>query len=286
MNIEQFDSWHQEQLRPATAFSKPLIMGVINVTTDSFSDGGRFLSLDRACEHAFHLLSQGADLIDIGGESTKPGAEPISLEVELARVIPLIEQLRKHTNTVISIDTYKPEVMAAAVQAGANMINDVYALQQDGALSMAADLGVTVSLMHMKGHPKTMQQNPHYPNGVVDEVKNFFFERINACAQAGISREKIILDPGFGFGKTPANNLTLLYSLEQFSELSLPLLLGVSRKSTIGTLLDKGIGERLVGGIALTVYASLKGIKLIRTHDVEATNQALKMIEAVHHQVV
>ena len=257
-------------------------MGVLNVTADSFSDGGMFLSIDRACEHAFDLISHGADIIDIGGESTKPGAQQVPLDVELGRVIPVIERIRRDSDVCISIDTYKPTVMAAAVLAGANIINDIYALRQDGALAMVAQLGVPVCLMHMKGQPETMQHNPYYPDGLVSELINFFLERIQACLAVGINKEQLILDPGFGFGKLVADNLNLLHNLNAFKKLGCPLLLGVSRKSTIGAILNKRVNDRLVGGIALAVYAALNGVGIIRTHDVDETNQALLVINAIY----
>lgn len=260
---------------------KPLIMGILNVTPDSFSDGGKFLSMDRACEQAFHLVTQGVDIIDIGGQSTKPGAEPISVDVELKRVISVIQHIRANSDICISIDTNKPEIMEAAVDAGANIINDVYALRTEGALAMAAKLDVPVCLMHMQGEPQNMQQNPHYPDGVFSEVMQFFVERIEACTKAGLNKKYLILDPGFGFGKKVQDNLYLINRLNDFSVLGMPLLLGVSRKSTIGAVLDKEVNERLIGSIALAVYATLKGVGIIRTHDVDETNQALHMIDMV-----
>lgn len=257
-------------------------MGILNVTSDSFFDGGKFLSMDRACEHAFKLIAQGADIIDIGGESSKPGAVQIPLDFELARVIPVIEQIRAYSDICISVDTYKPEVMQTAVQAGANIINDIYALTKPGALAMAATLQVPVCLMHMQGEPATMQHNPQYAHGVVNEVMQFFEERIAACVNAGIGKKKLILDPGFGFGKLVKNNLHLIYRLSDFNSLRLPVLLGVSRKSTIGAVLDKEVHERLIGSVALAVYATLKNVGILRTHDVDETKQALQMIDAIH----
>lgn len=256
-------------------------MGVLNRTPDSFSDGGRFLSLDRACEHAFSLITQGADLLDIGGQSTRPGAQPVPLDVELSRVIPLIEQIRHHTDVCISIDTNKPEVMDAAVRAGANLINDVYALKTEGALSMAARLNVPVCLMHMQGVPQYMQDAPQYPQGLFNELMHFFEERLAACEQAGILREQLILDPGFGFGKQIEDNLLLIKKLNTLAAFERPLLLGVSRKSTIGAVLAKPVNERLIGSIAVTVYAALNGVGIIRTHDVDETHQALHMIHMI-----
>ncbi|QMT58871.1 dihydropteroate synthase [Legionella sp. PC997] len=279
MNPTQFSGWLELQSQPSLGKSiqKPLIMGILNVTPDSFSDGGEFLSLDKACEHADYLVSKGADLIDIGGQSTRPGAHHVPLDVELNRVIPVIKQIRTNSDVCISIDTNKPEVMEAAINAGANLINDIYALRTKGTLEMAAQLAVPVCLMHMQGEPHNMQRNPYYADGVLNEVTRFFMERINACDKAGIKRSNLILDPGFGFGKQVQDNLLLVKNLDSFASLGRPLLLGVSRKSTIGTVLAKEVGERLIGSIAAAVYAALKGVGIIRTHDVDETNQALQM---------
>ncbi|MCW8408787.1 dihydropteroate synthase [Legionella sp. PATHC035] len=281
MNIKQFSGWLERQPILKNFPEKPLIMGILNVTPDSFSDGGKFLSLGRACEHAFHLISQGADLIDIGGQSTRPGAQPVPIDAELNRVIPVIEQIRANSDVCISIDTNKPEVMEAAVSAGANIINDVYALRSPGALEMAAKLAVPVCLMHMQGEPHNMQHQPYYPQGVLSEVTQFFSERIAECARVGIKNTNIILDPGFGFGKQVQDNLLLVKNLDSFATFAMPLLLGVSRKSTIGAVLAKEVGERLIGSIAVAVYAALKGASIIRTHDVDETNQALHMITMI-----
>jgi dihydropteroate synthase len=284
LNSTQFISWlHHRSDDHAFSFypEKPLIMGILNVTPDSFSDGGKFFSLDKACEQAYSLVHQGADLIDIGGESTKPGSFPVPLDVELNRVLPLIKCIRDNSDICISIDTYKPEVMQAAVQAGANIINDVYALRAPGALDMAAKLEVPVCLMHMQGKPQNMQQSPHYSDGVVNEIMRFFKQRIAACVTAGIEKKKLILDPGFGFGKGIEDNLYLMKKLEGFLAFELPLLLGVSRKSTLGKVLNKEVQDRLIGSIALSVYAALKGVGIIRVHDVDETNQALIIIERI-----
>lgn len=284
MNSKQFLDWlacQQGQSPVLNHLEKPLIMGILNVTPDSFSDGGKFLSMDRACEQAFHLISQGADIIDVGGESAKPGAAPVPVDVELNRVIPVIKYLRAHSDICISIDTNKPAVMEAAIAAGANMINDIYALRAEGALAMAAKLAVPVCLMHMQGEPQNMQDNPSYPNGVYTAVSEFFAERIDACTQAGIERRHLILDPGFGFGKQVQDNLFLIKRLDSFLAFGMPLLLGVSRKSTVGAVLAKEVNGRLMGSVALAVYAALKGVGIIRTHDVDETNQALHMIDMV-----
>ncbi|MFI4962831.1 MAG: dihydropteroate synthase [Legionellales bacterium] len=287
MNAYQFSEWLERKNQPSSwnTLEKPLIMGIVNATSDSFSDGGAFLSVDKACHHAKTLIAQGADIIDIGGESTRPGAFELPLEKELARVIPVIEGIRSFSDVCISIDTYKPAVMQAAVEAGADVINDIFALQSTGALEMAAFLAVPVCLMHMQGIPKNMQQNPQYPNGLVTEVMRFFEERMQACNRAGIYKSKLMLDPGFGFGKTVEHNLVLMKHIQDFARLKVPILLGFSRKNSIGVVLNKGIEERLIGGIALTVYAALKGVGILRTHDVDETNQALQMIDAVTKEV-
>ncbi|MDA9272164.1 dihydropteroate synthase [bacterium] len=256
-------------------------MGVLNVTSDSFSDGGLYLDHDKAYERAQHLIEQGADLIDIGGESVQPGAKSISIDEELSRVIPVIERIRSTSDICISIDTCKALVMQEALSAGANLINDIHALTGDGALSVAAHFDVPVCLMHMQGEPASMQVNPHYTEDVVDVINTFFQERITACIQAGIARERIILDPGFGFGKSVQHNLILMNRLSAFQQHNLPVLIGVSRKSTIGAILKKTVSERLSGGLALAVFAALQGVAMIRTHDVDETNQALQMIDAV-----
>ena len=256
-------------------------MGVINVTPDSFSNEGQVISTEKACQQAQQLITQGADLLDIGGESTKPGASQVSLDEELARVIPVIEGIRRQSDCCISIDTYKPEVMRAAVKAGANVINDIYALRKEGALAAANELSVPVCLMHMQGTPQTMQDNPHYPEGVIKDVCQFFEARIKACHIAGIDTNKILLDPGFGFGKRVADNLAIIKELESFKQFNKPILLGVSRKSTIGLLLNKDVNQRLTGGITFAVYAALKGLSVIRTHDVDEINQAFQLITAI-----
>ena len=283
MNAQQFEHWlgQTSQCSSSPIFRKPLIMGIVNVTADSFSDGGIYLSADKACEHAFQLIEQGADIIDIGGESTKPGAVPVPLDIELERVIPVIQQLGQYTNVCLSIDTYKPEVMKAAVEAGAHLINDIYALRQDGALAMAAKLSVPVCLMHMQGRPQTMQENPQYNDGIIHELTQFFSERIEACLAAGLEKNRLIIDPGFGFGKQVVHNMNALNHIKKLHHFSLPLLLGVSRKSTLGALLNKEVDERLIAGIAVAVYAALNGVAMIRTHDVDETRQALHIIDAI-----
>jgi dihydropteroate synthase len=280
VNKQAFYQWRRT--RACSAQPASLIMGILNVTPDSFSDGGNHIKLEQACDRAMAMIAQGADLIDIGGESTRPGADVISLDEELSRVIPVIERLAQMTDCCLSIDTYKPLVMEAAVNAGAHMINDTRALSEAKALTMAKHLAVPVCLMHMQGRPSSMQDAPYYERPVVDIINDFFLERIEACLHAGISREQLILDPGFGFGKMLEHNLQIMKEWSIFHEHKLPLLLGVSRKSTIGTILKKGVGERLIGGIALTVYAAMQGSMMFRTHDVMETRQALDMIEAIH----
>lgn len=260
----------------ALDLSRPQVMGVLNVTPDSFSDGGDFFSADAAVERALAMQAEGAAIIDIGGESTRPGAGPVSAEDEIRRVVPVIEALQVRLTVPISIDTQKPEVMRAAVAAGAGFINDVNALRAPGALEAAAECQVPVCLMHMQGEPRTMQADPHYDD-VVDEVSGFLLQRAAACEQAGIAREHILLDPGFGFGKTLQHNLQLLARLETIGALGFPLLVGLSRKSMIGKLLGLDVGERLAASIALAVMAVERGAALVRAHDVAPTWQALQM---------
>jgi len=263
--------------------SQPTVMGVLNRTPDSFSDGGAFVDFAAALSHAEQMVREGAAIIDIGGESTRPSAEAVSEQQELERVIPLIERLVNETDVPISIDTSKPEVMRAAVAAGAGMINDVYALRQTGALDAARDCSVPVVLMHMQGEPRTMQQHPHYKDVVV-EVKQFLVERILACEAAGIPRERLLIDPGFGFGKTLEHNLELLRHLREFATLGLPLLVGLSRKSLIGTLLGGvPVGERLQGSVAAAVVAVMNGASIVRAHDVKPTVEALKIVAAARN---
>ncbi|WP_419419606.1 dihydropteroate synthase [Legionella sp. D16C41] len=283
MNIHQFQAWRQQISLNPHQYQAPLIMGIINITPDSFSDGGHYFSLNQALAHARKLLAEGADILDIGGESSRPGAKVISIEEELARVIPLIKQLRQEVDCCISIDTTKAEVMQAAVEAGANIINDITALKDEAALHLVAKLQVPVCLMHMQGIPETMQSLPiHYEN-IIAEINQFFQNQVKRCLEVGIKEDNIILDPGFGFGKTIEHNLQLVKDLAQFTQHHLPLMLGVSRKSTIGAILNKNVDERAIGGIALNVFASLNGVNIIRTHDVVETKQALTMIDAIMH---
>lgn len=257
------------------------VMGILNVTPDSFSDGGQFNNLDAALKQAEAMIQAGVDIIDIGGESTRPGAQDISLEEELNRVVPVIAALRERFEVPLSIDTSKPQVMQAALQYQVEIINDIRALQELGALEVCAKSEALVCLMHMQGQPRTMQQAPQYQN-VVQEVTDFFQERINACVQAGIARERLILDPGFGFGKNLEHNLTLFQQLPTFQRFNLPVLVGVSRKAMIGDLLGgRPAAERLQGSVAAAVIAAVKGAKIVRVHDVTATVEALKIVQAV-----
>jgi dihydropteroate synthase len=260
---------------------RPQVMGIVNVTPDSFSDGGAHDTLEAAVAHGLRLVAEGADLLDIGGESTRPGADEVSLEEELRRVVPVIERLAKETALPISIDTSKPEVMRAAVEAGAGMINDVYGLRRDGALEAAAALGVPVVLMHMQGEPRSMQAAPDYDD-VVGDVHRFLAERIFAAEMAGIGKKRIIVDPGFGFGKNTAHNLALLAQLERFSELGVPVLAGLSRKRSIGELTGREQPlERVSGSVAAHLIAAQRGARILRVHDVAATVDALKIWNAV-----
>jgi dihydropteroate synthase len=260
--------------------ARPVVMGILNVTPDSFSDGGSFHDLAAAVLHAERMAEEGAAIIDIGGESTRPGATAVSAREEIDRVIPVIEAIAGRLPSAISIDTSKPEVMQAAVAAGASMVNDVYALRREGALAMAASLGAGVCLMHMQGEPRTMQVNPGYDD-VAGEVASFLSERIAACIDAGIPRERIAVDPGFGFGKTARHNIELLAELERVGALGLPLLVGLSRKGALGQLTGRPVEGRLSAGIAAAVLAVERGAHIVRTHDVGATLDALKVAIAV-----
>lgn len=261
-------------------FTRLQVMGILNVTPDSFSDGGRFTRTDVALQQARQMVEEGAGIIDVGGESTRPGAQPVSEQQELDRVIPVVAQIARELDVVISIDTSKAVVMREAVRAGAHMINDVLALRSEGALATAADLQVPVCLMHMQGEPRTMQTNPVYAD-VVSDVKSFLRQRAQACLEAGLTRQQIILDPGFGFGKTLHHNLTLFQQLPEFVQLGYPVLVGASRKSMIGSILDVPVEQRLYGSISLAALAAWLGASIIRVHDVGPTVQAMKTILAV-----
>ena len=258
----------------------PVVMGILNVTPDSFSDGGSYCQLDSAVKQAKTLLNQGAKIIDIGGESTRPGAPDVSLEDELDRVIPLVKALRASSNCIISIDTSKSEVMRQAIIAGADIINDVRALQEPGAIEVLAQYPeVAICLMHMQGQPRTMQSNPHYDDLFAD-INEFFAERLAVCEQAGIQSERIILDPGFGFGKTLAHNYQILNKFDVFNQFKLPVLAGLSRKSMIGNLLNRDTNERLAGSLAGALIAAQNGAKIIRVHDVQETVDVLSVWQA------
>lgn len=261
--------------------SKPRVMGILNVTPDSFSDGGNFLSVENALAQARQMVAEGAAIIDVGGESTRPGAATVSAREELRRVLPVVQAISAELPVPVSVDTSKPEVMRQAVAAGAGMINDVRALRTKDALAMARDLGVPVCLMHMQGEPRTMQEAPGYRD-VVAEVREFLMRRIQACIDAGMQEERLIVDPGFGFGKTPAHNLRLLHGLERLVGIGPPVLVGLSRKSLIGQLLgDAPPHRRLYGGLALAVLAAAKGAAIVRVHDVRPTVEALTVAQAV-----
>ncbi|EGH69711.1 dihydropteroate synthase [Pseudomonas syringae] len=256
------------------------VMGILNATPDSFSDGGRYSQLDAALRHAEAMVQAGATLIDIGGESTRPGARPVSASEEVERVAPLVEVIARELDVIISVDTSTPEVMLATAGLGAGLINDVRSLQRPGALEAAASTGLPVCLMHMLGEPGTMQNDPHYDD-LVGEVCAFLAERMKQCVAAGIGQQQIILDPGFGFAKTLEHNLSLFKHMEALHALGRPLLVGVSRKSMIGAVLGRPVDQRLSGGLALAVLAMAKGARILRVHDVAETADVVRMIAAV-----
>jgi dihydropteroate synthase len=258
----------------------PRVMGVLNVTPDSFSDGGRYLAADAALRQAEAMVEAGAAIVDIGGESTRPGAAPVPLDEELGRVVPIIERLATSLDVALSIDTSKPEVMRAAVAAGAGLINDVGALGAPGALQAAADLGVPICLMHMQGEPRTMPAAPHYDD-VVEEVTDFLRQRVAACEQAGIPHERLLVDPGFGFGKTVEHNLALLRGLDRLGVLGVPVLVGLSRKSVLGTVTGRPVGERVTASVVAALIAVQNGARVVRVHDVAETVDALAVWRAV-----
>ncbi len=267
-------------LARALAARRPLVCGVLNVTPDSFSDGGRFHSFDRAVERGRTLAAEGADLIDVGGESTRPGSRPPTLAEELDRVVPVVEALGRQVPVPLSVDTSRPEVMREAVAAGASMVNDVRALRSPGALEAAAELGVPVCLMHMQRSPESMQEDPRYRDVVV-EVRTFLAERMRACLAAGIRQEHLVVDPGFGFGKTLTHNVALLASLDAFTGLGVPVMVGLSRKSVLGQLTGRTVGDRLPGSLAAAIVAVQRGATLLRVHDVAATRDVLAILDAV-----
>jgi len=255
-------------------------MGVLNLTPDSFSDGGQWLGKTAAVQHALNMQDAGADIIDVGGESTRPGAHAVSLQQELDRVIPVIESIVAQLHVPVSIDTSKPEVMREAVAAGAGMINDVYALRSQGALRVAAELAVPVCLMHMSGDPRIMQNNPKYDD-VASEVQGFLLEHARLCESSGIPRENIVLDPGFGFGKTLQQNITLFHALPKLVASGYPVLIGVSRKTMIGQLTGREINGRVAGSVAAAAIAARMGAAIVRVHDVAETQDALKVATAL-----
>ncbi len=256
------------------------VMGILNVTPDSFSDGGKFANFDAALKQVEQMISDGATIIDIGGESTRPGASEVSEQDELERVIPLLKAIKSRFDVLVSIDTSKAKVMSAAIKNGADIINDVRALQNEGCLEVLANSEVPVCLMHMQGLPRTMQENPHYDD-VIDDIIEFFKQRIDICQHAGIDKKRIILDPGFGFGKTLEQNYQLLAQFNKFNELGLPVLSGTSRKSMIGNLLQREVEQRLAGSVTTAIIAAQKGAKIIRVHDVQETVDALKILTTV-----
>lgn len=265
--------------------SRPVVMGILNVTPDSFSDGGRYLARDAALRHAATMVAAGAAIIDIGAESTRPGAAAVSAQEELDRTMPVLEAIVAELDVVVSVDTSSPALMTAAAAAGAGLINDVRALQREGALAAAAATGLPVCLMHMQGEPATMQSQPAYRD-VLAEVDAFFADRIRACEAAGIARERLILDPGFGFGKQLTHNLQLLARLEQFAHFGRPVLVGLSRKSMLGALLDgAAVDQRLFAGVAAATLAVMQGALVVRTHDVKAIWDAVRLASAVREMV-
>ena len=264
--------------------NKVQVMGILNVTPDSFSDGGKFSNIDDALKQVELMLENGVDIIDIGGESTRPGAVDVTTTDEINRVIPLLKAIKSRFDISVSIDTSKSVVMDEAISCGADMINDVYALQNSGCIDVIAQSDVSVCLMHMQGKPRTMQSNPQYKN-LIEDIINFFKQRIHCCEQKGINKERIILDPGFGFGKTLAHNYQMLAQFPLFKQLNLPLLAGTSRKSMIGNLLKREVDERLAGSLTTAVVAVQQGASIIRVHDVKETVDAINVLKAIAEQI-
>ena len=260
--------------------TSPRVMGILNVTPDSFSDGGHYSQTDIAVKQAYKFIEEGADIIDIGGESTRPNAEPVSLQEELDRVIPVIESLASKIDIPISIDTYKPAVMRAAIAAGASIVNDVKALQEAGAIEAVANADVAVCLMHMQGEPRNMQDDPHYDD-VVEDVVTFLLDRVAICEQAGIKKNRLLIDPGFGFGKTRMHNITLIQQLNTLVNTGYPVLVGLSRKSVLGQITGNDIDARLYVSVSAAVVSAINGAKILRVHDVKATVEALKVVTAI-----
>lgn len=267
-----------------TSANRPILMGILNVTPDSFSDGGKFSTINAALQQAERMLAQGADIIDIGGESTRPGAPAVSEQDEITRVIPVIQALKQEFNCAISVDTSKAAVMQQAIDCGVDLINDVCALSQPGALAVVAQSEVPVCLMHMQGSPRTMQQNPKYDD-LVQDILAFFNAKIAQCQAVGITRDRIIIDPGFGFGKTLGDNYQLLNELAQFSQLNCPILAGISRKSMLGNLLNLAMNDRANASVVAATLALTKGASIVRVHDVAETKQAIDIYNAMTHGV-
>jgi len=260
----------------------PQVMGILNVTPDSFSDGGKFSRIDVALKQAEQMIADGATIIDIGGESTRPGAKDVAEQDELARVIPVLKAIKKRFDTIVSIDTSKANVMSEAINHGAGIINDVRALQNEGCLhAVAQSTDIAICLMHMQGLPRTMQHNPQY-HDLISDIKIFFEQRILACEEAGISSSRLMLDPGFGFGKSLDQNYSLLAKMKEFQSLNLPILAGLSRKSMIGNLLNREVNERLAGSLATAIIAAQQGAQIIRVHDVKETVDVLKVLQATN----
>ncbi|MEE2735766.1 MAG: dihydropteroate synthase [Pseudomonadota bacterium] len=268
------------KLEALLAERRPLVMGVVNVTPDSFSDGGRYLKVDAAVKRALSMVEEKVDIVDVGGESTRPGAKPVSEEIELKRVVPVIKKIREESEVCISVDTSTPEVMRQAALVGCDVINDVRSLTREGALDAAAESGLAVCLMHMKGEPSQMQNNPTYEN-LIDEIRDFFRERISACDHAGIKRKQLLIDPGFGFGKTALHNLELVNRLRHFKSFGLPILIGVSRKSTIKKILGGNNDNLKIASVAAALIASLNGADVLRVHDVTETVAALRVAQSI-----
>ncbi len=259
--------------------SRPQVMGILNVTLDSFSDGGRYNQLNKALLHANELISAGAAIIDVGGESTRPGAVEVSEDEEIERIVPIVEALARRFDILISVDTSKAKVMHEAIIAGVHIINDIRSLQEPGALAIAAKSGLTICLMHMQGQPRTMQQSPHY-NNLIADLNIFFKHHIKRCHDVGIKNKQLLLDPGFGFGKNLAHNYELLARLSEFHHFGLPLMVGMSRKSMIGQLLHVKPDQRIIGSVACAVIAAMHGAQIIRVHDVKETVEAMRIVEA------
>ena len=271
------------KLEALLAQGRPLVMGVVNVTPDSFSDGGRYLKVGAAVERALTMISEKVDIVDVGGESTRPGASPVPQETELERVIPVIQGIRERSEVCISVDTSNPEVMRQAASVGCDIINDVRSLTREGALEVAAGTGLAVCLMHMKGEPGNMQTNPSYEN-LMDEICAFFAKRIKACRAAGIEDTRLLVDPGFGFGKTALHNLEIINRLRQFKRFDLPVLIGVSRKSTIKKILGRNKECLTIGSVAAALIASLNGANILRVHDVRETVASLRVARSIFNE--